>query len=48
MYETILFEKVEGVEGVADVALNRPNKLNAFDGTMHYDLYSALDRAAFY
>ena len=43
MYETILFEKMDGV---ADVALNRPKKLNAFDGTMHEELYSALDEAA--
>ena len=32
MYETILYKKRDGV---ADVALNRPKKLNAFDGTMH-------------
>lgn len=43
MYETILFEKTGGV---ADVALNRPKKLNAFDGTMHEELYAALDEAA--
>ena len=43
MYETILFEKADGV---ADVALNRPEKLNAFDGTMHEELYAALDDAA--
>ncbi len=43
MYETILFEKTSGV---ADVALNRPKKLNAFDGKMHEELYSALDDAA--
>ncbi|MEJ7843661.1 MAG: enoyl-CoA hydratase-related protein [Rubrobacter sp.] len=43
MYETILFEKTNGV---ADVALNRPKKLNAFDGTMHEELYAALDAAA--
>ena len=43
MYETVLFEKSGGV---ADVALNRPNKLNAFDATMHEELYAALDEAA--
>lgn len=43
MYETILFEKTSGV---ANVALNRPKKLNAFDGTMHEELYAALDAAA--
>jgi 2-(1,2-epoxy-1,2-dihydrophenyl)acetyl-CoA isomerase len=43
VYETILFEKRDGV---ADVALNRPKKLNAFDGTMHEELYAALDEAA--
>ncbi len=44
MHETILHEK-QG--GVASIALNRPNKLNAFDATMHEELYSALDDAAF-
>jgi 2-(1,2-epoxy-1,2-dihydrophenyl)acetyl-CoA isomerase len=43
LYETILFEKSGGV---ANVALNRPKKLNAFDGTMHEELYSALGDAA--
>ena len=43
MYETILFDKAEGV---ADVALNRPKKLNAFDATMHEELYAALEDAA--
>ncbi len=43
MYETILFEKSGGV---ANVALNRPKKLNAFDGTMHEELYSAFGDAA--
>ena len=43
MYETILFEKSGGV---ANVALNRPKKLNAFDGTMHEELYEALRAAA--
>ena len=43
MYETILFEKGGGV---ATVALNRPEKLNAFDGRMHEELHDALDSAA--
>ena len=43
MYETILFERTGGV---AKIALNRPKKLNAFDATMHDELYAALDEAA--
>jgi len=43
VYETILFEKVGGV---ADIALNRPEKLNAFDGALHDELYAALGSAA--
>jgi 2-(1,2-epoxy-1,2-dihydrophenyl)acetyl-CoA isomerase len=43
VYETILFEKVGGV---GKIALNRPEKLNAFDGTMHDELYTALGEAA--
>ena len=43
MYETILFEKAGGV---ANIALNRPAKLNAFDGPMHDELYAALGSAA--
>jgi 2-(1,2-epoxy-1,2-dihydrophenyl)acetyl-CoA isomerase len=43
VYETILFEK-EG--GVGNIALNRPEKLNAFDGAMHEELYTALGEAA--
>jgi 2-(1,2-epoxy-1,2-dihydrophenyl)acetyl-CoA isomerase len=43
LYETILLEKSGGI---ANVALNRPEKLNAFDGTMHDELYAALDEAA--
>ena len=43
MYETVLYEK-DG--GVATVSLNRPEKLNAFDATMHEELYAALDDAA--
>src|SRR5215210_2125577 len=43
LYENILFEKGGGV---ANVALNRPKKLNAFDGTMHDELYIDLGEAA--
>ena len=43
MYETVLYEKDNGV---ANIALNRPEKLNAFDGTMHDELYTALGEAA--
>ena len=43
MHETILFENSGGV---ANVALNRPKKLNAFDGTLHEELYQAFDGAA--
>lgn len=43
MYETVLYEKAAGV---ANIALNRPKKLNAFDGTMHEELYEALGDAA--
>ena len=43
MYETVLYEKASGV---ATISLNRPGKLNAFDGTMHEELYDALGEAA--
>jgi 2-(1,2-epoxy-1,2-dihydrophenyl)acetyl-CoA isomerase len=43
LYETVLYEKDKGV---ATIALNRPEKLNAFDATMHEELYSAFDGAA--
>jgi len=43
LYETILSEKTGGV---ASIALNRPEKLNAFDATMHEELYNALAEAA--
>ena len=43
MYETVLFEKENGV---ATIALNRPDRLNAFDGQLHRDLHAALDDAA--
>lgn len=37
---------VEAADGVVRLTLNRPDKLNAFDETMHRALYAALDRAA--
>jgi 2-(1,2-epoxy-1,2-dihydrophenyl)acetyl-CoA isomerase len=43
LYETVLYEKASGV---ATISLNRPKKLNAFDATMHEELYDALDEAA--
>jgi len=43
LYETVLYEKDSRV---ATISLNRPEKLNAFDATMHEELYSALDGAA--
>lgn len=43
MYETVLYEKGDGV---ASVSLNRPKALNAFDGRMHEELQDALDDAA--
>jgi 2-(1,2-epoxy-1,2-dihydrophenyl)acetyl-CoA isomerase len=43
LYETVLYEKDSGV---ATVSLNRPEKLNAFDATMHEELRAALDSAA--
>jgi 2-(1,2-epoxy-1,2-dihydrophenyl)acetyl-CoA isomerase len=43
VYETILCEKNRGV---MTIALNRPEKLNAFDGRMHEELHDALDKAA--
>ena len=43
MYETILVEKSGGV---AVIALNRPEKLNAFNDKMHDELYAALEEAA--
>lgn len=43
MYETLLFDRKDGV---ATVTLNRPKKLNAFDGTMHEEMRAALDEAA--
>jgi 2-(1,2-epoxy-1,2-dihydrophenyl)acetyl-CoA isomerase len=43
LYETVLYEKASGV---ATISLNRPRKLNAFDGMMHEELYDALGEAA--
>ena len=43
MYETVVSEQ-EG--GLATISLNRPDKLNAFDGAMHEELYAALGQAA--
>ena len=43
LYETVLYEKVGGV---ATIALNRPERLNAFDGRMHEELHSVLDDVA--
>ena len=43
MYETVLYEKDDGV---AHIALNRPERLNAFDTTMHDELYRVLGDAA--
>jgi 2-(1,2-epoxy-1,2-dihydrophenyl)acetyl-CoA isomerase len=43
LYETVLYEKHGAV---ANIALHRPKKLNAFDGTMHKELHQALDDAA--
>ena len=43
MYETVLFERENGV---ATISLNRPDRLNAFDGPLHRDLHAALDEVA--
>ncbi len=43
MYETILFEKSNGV---ATIALNRPDKLNSFNGVLHEEILLALNEAA--
>lgn len=42
-YETVIFERRGAV---AEIVLNRPRALNAFDATMHRELYDALGRAA--
>lgn len=41
MYETI---KIDTAERVAQLTLNRPDKLNAFNEAMHGELAAALDR----
>ncbi len=43
MYETILLER-DG--GVATIALNRPDVLNAFNGQMHEEVHAALEEVA--
>jgi 2-(1,2-epoxy-1,2-dihydrophenyl)acetyl-CoA isomerase len=43
VHETVLYGETNGV---ATIALNRPEKLNAFDGRMHEELHEALDGAA--
>ena len=43
MYETILFEKSNGV---ATIALNRPDKLNSFNGVLHEEILDVLNEAA--
>jgi 2-(1,2-epoxy-1,2-dihydrophenyl)acetyl-CoA isomerase len=43
LYETVLYERAIGV---ATISLNRPEKLNSFDATMHEELYDALGEAA--
>ena len=43
MYETLLYEKDNGV---AVLALNRPEVLNAFNGQLHQDLHDALDNVS--
>lgn len=42
MPETIAYEKQNGV---AHITLNRPERLNSFNGRMHEELYAALDDA---
>jgi 2-(1,2-epoxy-1,2-dihydrophenyl)acetyl-CoA isomerase len=43
VYETIIIERDSNV---ATIALNRPQRLNAFDGRMHEELHEALESAA--
>jgi 2-(1,2-epoxy-1,2-dihydrophenyl)acetyl-CoA isomerase len=43
VYETIAHEISDGV---ATISLNRPDRLNAFDGPLHRDLHAALDAAS--
>lgn len=43
LYETILFEKEDGV---ATISLNRPEVLNIFNGTLHEEIHDALVEVA--
>jgi 2-(1,2-epoxy-1,2-dihydrophenyl)acetyl-CoA isomerase len=43
LFETVLYDEDNGV---ANIALNRPEKLNAFDSALHDELYTALGDAA--
>jgi len=43
MYQTIVLEKINGV---ANLTLNRPDRLNSFNVEMHQELQSALDDIA--
>lgn len=43
MYETLIYEKNNGV---ATIALNRPEVLNAFNGRMHEEIRETFDDAA--
>jgi 2-(1,2-epoxy-1,2-dihydrophenyl)acetyl-CoA isomerase len=43
MYQTIVLEKINGV---ANLTLNRPDRLNSFNVQMHEELQSALDDIA--
>ncbi|HSL00992.1 MAG TPA: enoyl-CoA hydratase-related protein [Rubrobacteraceae bacterium] len=43
MNETVVFQRDSNV---ATIALNRPQRLNAFDGRMHEELHAALESAA--
>ena len=43
MYETI---RLEQKDAVATIVFNRPRSLNAFNMTMHEEVYDALTRAA--
>lgn len=43
MYETILYGEAGGV---ATIALDRPERLNAFDGRMHQEMHEVLDLVA--
>lgn len=43
MYEKILLTRTDGV---ASIALNRPERLNAFDGRLHEELFGVLESVA--